>query len=71
MAVRLVGKCQCRRDYSGVCCGCVNGLRACLVCWGFVARAGGLPPARVVSVGIFKIFFFFFFFFVEFCLKNE
>ena len=28
--------------------GGVDGLRACFVCWDCVARAGGLPPARVV-----------------------
>ncbi len=55
--------------------GCVVGVSMvagvlCGVVITFV-RACGLPPARVVSVGIFKIFFFFFFFFVEFCLKSE
>jgi hypothetical protein len=70
VAVRQVGKCQCRRDYSGVCCGCVDGCGRAFLCWDCVARAGGLPPGRVVSVNIFEEIFFFFFF-VEFLFKKS
>ncbi len=71
MAVRQVGKWQCRADYSGVCCGCVNG-RGSGGCFGVgwftrLRDCSAPPPCRKLIVRmVFEKFFHFFFFFVEF-----